>query len=141
MVLPERGFDIVDMGVCGMNTTSVGRRDMVSGSNQAKLPLVNVDSVNKNKMHLGGTIWTESTLSHVPFRRWLVGEVGTEKWGVDNVDSRQDSRTRIAPHDTHDDVSSLAREERELSNGHAGGDAATVAHFSCRPTTVTDSFS
>eukprot|EP00980_Cylindrotheca_fusiformis_P016224 scaffold4825_cov132-Cylindrotheca_fusiformis.AAC.1 len=70
-----------------------------------------------------------------------VGEVGTEKWGVDTVDSCKDSRTRIAPHDTHDDVSSLAREERELSNGHAGGDAVTVAHFSCGPTTVTDSFS
>eukprot|EP00980_Cylindrotheca_fusiformis_P009134 scaffold1989_cov97-Cylindrotheca_fusiformis.AAC.3 len=62
---------------------------------------------------------------HVKIMFILVGEVGTEKWGVDNVDSRQDSRTRIAPHDTHDDVSSLAREERELSNGHAGGDAAT----------------
>eukprot|EP00980_Cylindrotheca_fusiformis_P025600 scaffold14208_cov88-Cylindrotheca_fusiformis.AAC.1 len=68
-----------------------------------------------------------------------VGEVGTEKWGVDTVDSR--FAQRIAPHDTHDDVSSLARDERELSNGHAGGDVATVAHFSCRPTTVTDSFS
>eukprot|EP00980_Cylindrotheca_fusiformis_P016231 scaffold4825_cov132-Cylindrotheca_fusiformis.AAC.8 len=63
-----------------------------------------------------------------------VGEVGTEKWGVDNVDSR--FAQRIAPHDTHDDVSSLARDERELSNGHAGGDAATVAHFSCGPTTA-----
>eukprot|EP00980_Cylindrotheca_fusiformis_P025601 scaffold14209_cov85-Cylindrotheca_fusiformis.AAC.1 len=62
-----------------------------------------------------------------------------EKWGVDTVDSR--FAQRIAPHDTHDDVSSLARDERELSNGHAGGDAATVAHFSCGPTTVTDSFS
>eukprot|EP00980_Cylindrotheca_fusiformis_P014331 scaffold3825_cov131-Cylindrotheca_fusiformis.AAC.4 len=68
-----------------------------------------------------------------------VGEVGTEKWGVDNVDSR--FAQRIAPHDTHDDVSSLATEERELSNGHAGGDVATVAHFSCGPTTVIDSFS
>eukprot|EP00980_Cylindrotheca_fusiformis_P014570 scaffold3924_cov109-Cylindrotheca_fusiformis.AAC.19 len=68
-----------------------------------------------------------------------VGEVGTEKWGVDTVDPR--FAQRIAPHDTHDDVSSLARDERELSNGHAGGDAATVAHFSCGPTTVTDSFS
>eukprot|EP00980_Cylindrotheca_fusiformis_P020798 scaffold7778_cov105-Cylindrotheca_fusiformis.AAC.1 len=50
-----------------------------------------------------------------------VVEAAPEKWGVDNVDSCQDSRTRIAPHDT---------------NGHAGGDAVTVAHFSCGPTTA-----